>query len=966
LFSAHRLAGASRIAVAAVAALSTALVAAPSRPAGAAAPSSGQTRGVPWTGARGVTETVGRIMARTGAGAAKARASLPVRQLPAPVPAPSASRASSSAGGSRAAVAPSAPQNVTTSFLGGQFSDSGFVPPDSMGAAGPSQFLVGINGLMRSFQKSGAADGALNTTTNNFFASVLGGKEAGDPRVRYDRLSGRWFITMISVDPTAGSLQPVNRLLLAVSSGGTIASASSFTFFAFQQDAVTPVGNDAGCFLDYDTLGVDANALYVGANFFCIRVVNGVNQPVFVDSGAFVIRKSSVLGAGPMVVTAFRNLTNGTSGGPSTPQGADNDDPSATTGYLAGVDVHLFSHLELRRITDPGGTPSISGNLDIPVATTTNPIPVPHMGSDGRPLDAVDERLMNAVVRNGQLWTIHNIQVDATGAGSSTGGRDGTRWYQLGNLDTTPTVTQFGTVFDPSAANPLSWWMPSINVTQQGHVAIGGSVAGATHFADAWTAGRLATDPAGTMQTPTVYTSANAAYNPVFQSFPDNPHRWGDFSFTSLDPNDGMTMWTIQEYTNAANSWGVQVARLSAPPPATIVSVVPASVPTGLPSVNVRITGTSVSGSGYFDPGPGFNRLFVGVTGGVFVRSIRIDSTTSLVVNLDTSTASTGFQDVEVVNPDGQFSRGSLLNITPATGMLRVTTNPPLPSQLTSVSGVPRDSWGITWAAVEAGSYTIVATHVEGWTEPAPQPVTVTAGQTTALQENFTQRGELRVITNPAVAAPISVDGTTRNDWGMFTDLPTGSHEVCFGPTAGFDPPNPACQTVMLTAGQQTTLTGNYTSDAQAAGPQGTGQLRVTTSPALPSQILVNGVPMDSWGLTWVDLAPGTYTVTFTHVEGWTEPELLPVTVTAGQTTVVQGSFVQRGELHVVTSPAVPAQITMDGTVMNNWGVFTDVPVGSHQVCFGWAPSAVAPPCQTVTVTAGALTTITGTYTPGP
>jgi hypothetical protein len=93
--------------------------------------------------------------------------------------------------------------------------------------------------------------------------------------------------------------------------------------------------------------------------------------------------------------------------------------------------------------------------------------------------------------------------------------------------------------------------MPSINISAQGHVAMGGSVAGAAHFADAWTAGRLGSDPLGTSQTPFLYTSSNAAYNPVFTGFADNPHRWGDFSFTSLDPDDGMTMWTIQEYTNA-------------------------------------------------------------------------------------------------------------------------------------------------------------------------------------------------------------------------------------------------------------------------------------------------------------------------------------------------------------------------------------------------------------------------------
>src|SRR5262249_60237100 len=89
---------------------------------------------------------------------------------------------------------------------------------------------------------------------------------------------------------------------------------------------------------------------------------------------------------------------------------------------------------------------------------------------------------------------------------------------------------------------------------------------------------------------------------------------------TSLDPNDGMSIWTIQEYTNVANSWGLQVARLLAPPPAIPVSVVPNTIPRFQPSINVRVTGLSAAGSGFFDPGPGCaNRVkaAVGVERGV-------------------------------------------------------------------------------------------------------------------------------------------------------------------------------------------------------------------------------------------------------------------------------------------------------------------------------------------------------------
>src|SRR5438876_716833 len=76
----------------------------------------------------------------------------------------------------------------------------------------------------------------------------------------------------------------------------------------------------------------------------------------FLHTTGFVVRKSSVLGAGPIVVTAFRDLTSG-GPGPYTPQGVDNFDPAATEGYFIGVDNQVFGKLQVRRVSTPGGTP---------------------------------------------------------------------------------------------------------------------------------------------------------------------------------------------------------------------------------------------------------------------------------------------------------------------------------------------------------------------------------------------------------------------------------------------------------------------------------------------------------------------------------------------------------------------------------------------------------------------------------
>src|SRR5215470_6785500 len=171
----------------------------------------------------------------------------------------------------------STPQTLGTNFTGATIADTpGFVPPDSMGAVGPTQYLVTVNGRFRSFSKTtGLADGALNIDPDVFFSSVRSANTS-DPRVRYDRLSGRWFITMIDVNGTN------NRILLAVSSGSTVTSASSFSFFDIPSDSTSPARTNTD-FADYDTLGIDANALYIGTNVFS-------GTGAFTGTDAYVIR----------------------------------------------------------------------------------------------------------------------------------------------------------------------------------------------------------------------------------------------------------------------------------------------------------------------------------------------------------------------------------------------------------------------------------------------------------------------------------------------------------------------------------------------------------------------------------------------------------------------------------------------------------------------------------------------------
>src|ERR1043166_9424961 len=134
--------------------------------------------GIPSTGDPGVTETVSEIMGRQKnvplqsylkPGQSDEGRLLPDRKnFPKDPASPRVAQHPPSGKAGSPAPSIDAPlitaQSVGVSFLGAQISESGFIPPDSMGAVGPSQILVCVNGRIKVFDKTGVL-GALNTTT---------------------------------------------------------------------------------------------------------------------------------------------------------------------------------------------------------------------------------------------------------------------------------------------------------------------------------------------------------------------------------------------------------------------------------------------------------------------------------------------------------------------------------------------------------------------------------------------------------------------------------------------------------------------------------------------------------------------------------------------------------------------------------------------------------------------------------
>jgi hypothetical protein len=263
------------------------------------------------------------------------------------------------------------------------------------------------------------------------------------------------------------------------------------------------------------------------------------------------------------------------------------------------------------------------------------------------------------------------------------------------------------------------------------------------------------------------------------------------------------------------------------------------------------------------------------------------------------------------------------------------------------------------------GAHEVCFGEVPGYTKPACQDINMTAGNTTNVVGNYTQNGYLRAITSPALPSTITVDGVPRNDWGLWTEVPPGTYEVCFGAVEDFNVPT--CRDVAVTAGNTATTTGTFTANAAAPGPGGSfGYLRATTSPAVGAMISVDGAPRDNWGLNWVKLPTGAHEVCFGEAPNTTKPAVCEnINITNGATTTVTGTYAPKGFLRVITSPSLPVTLTVEGQTANAYGVWTPKAPGQYDVCFGPMPGYTTPPCQNnQAVTAGNTTTVTGTYVP--
>lgn len=437
---------------------------------------------------------------------------------------------------------------------------------DCMGAPGPEQYIVFTNNALITLDKeTGKRDGVLDVTLSSFIGEIFPIPFAvmTDPEIRFDTFSKRWFLTFFTEEQGPGFS---NHLIIAMSDGPVIERESRWTFFTLQINQVNPAV-DFDEFFDFEGLGIDKHALYLG-------YLSEGNTTGSYDTAALIIQKKSLLDGGPVVATDFRGLL--TSNGTDFPRGVDNFDECAEHGFFSATFVESFEicDIAIYRVNNPGSThPTLSGPEIVPGTTFFNPaedgvtqsglnVPlVPHKGNilgDDQLLDLEAGVIFNPHIRDNHLFGAVGTMVNAAGVGDpDTADRGACIFFEIDVQPETPTLIQRGQLFDPTTDHsPIWYFMPVCMTNKRQDLVMGFTIAGENEYVNVGAVGRFKSDPLGALSDVVRLTHNKQPFNAGI--------RWGDYSNASQDP-DGKRIWTSLEFVSDQDVYAQRITEFLPP-----------------------------------------------------------------------------------------------------------------------------------------------------------------------------------------------------------------------------------------------------------------------------------------------------------------------------------------------------------------------------------------------------------------
>ncbi|MGA9565315.1 MAG: choice-of-anchor D domain-containing protein [Candidatus Korobacteraceae bacterium] len=547
-----------------------------------------------------------------------------------------------------------------------------YIPPDTNGTVGATQYVQWVNASFAIFDKTTGAK-LLGPVTGNTLWSGFGGgcqtNNNGDPVVTYDKLANRWVMSQFSVGSTP--------YLQCIAVSQTSDATGAWYRYSFSY------GNSD--FDDYPKMGVWPDAYYETFDMF-------LNGQTYIGPDACAYDRNSMLAGLSATQQCFQQSA---ALGPLLPSDLDGATlpPTGSPNYMLTFGTNTLNMYKFHVDWVTPANSTFTGPAVINVAAFS-PLCgggqcVPEPGS--QTLDSLGDRLMHRLAyRN--FGTHESLVVTHSVTAGSSGG---VRWYEIQNPSGTPVLAQQSTYAPDSNYR----WMGSAAMDQAGDLAVGYSKSSSSVYPSVGYAGRLATDPVSTLQAETLVVSGTGSQNYSMNN------RWGDYSAMQVDPVDDCTFWYTQEYikTTGSFNWNTRIANFKFANCGSSVAISPTSLTFASQILNTTSSSQAVT-------------LTNNGTSTVTGISIGTTGDFAQTSNCGTSLAGTSSCTINVTfTPTAVGTRTGALTVTDSAG-----------TQTTSLSGTGVSNVSLSPSTVSFGNQAYGVTS-------APQVATLMNSQTSAL-----------------------------------------------------------------------------------------------------------------------------------------------------------------------------------------------------------------------------------------
>jgi len=400
-------------------------------------------------------------------------------------------------------------------------------PPDVQLAVGPFHIFELVNQVGKIFTKHGSS-------VSTFFLTSFFGTNANDdltdPKIMYDSLSGRWFVSI-------ADFTTVSVILAVSTSSDPTVTPGGWKIYNF------PFNNCP----DQPKIGFSDDKLAITANIFTGNPTCPTSLGSFLGLQYYIISKNDLING---VATPRQQRSN-----------VDNTIFAVNPVQSLSSTTTLFMVTAGSQQSTTVVLSSVSGTVPNAVRTDTAlSISITHNPSGARQpttsvqLDTDDARILDAAWYQGRLWFTFN---DGCTPSGDTQIRS---CFRLDQIDTTtnslvlPELEKGTTGFD--------YFYPALRIDGTGNVDVVFGYSSLNNYPSLAVTGVAAGTQ--TMDSPVNFVVGSGPDTQDCDTTPPcNPVRYGDYFGAAFDPADSSIIWAAGEYHTSSPDWSTFVGEMT-------------------------------------------------------------------------------------------------------------------------------------------------------------------------------------------------------------------------------------------------------------------------------------------------------------------------------------------------------------------------------------------------------------------